>query len=90
MFQINDKVVCVDATYKPGDSEKHSSLPELNKIYVVRDSGVLLDTPWVLLVGIKGEPVVILGERPFRAERFRKLSDIKAENALKAKREAKS
>lgn len=85
MFSISDKVVCVNAKNLP--VEDLAVLPVEGKVYVVRG----LDTsptanpisPELYLVGIFGATWWDGSERPFAPQRFRKLTDIQAENALR-------
>lgn len=74
MFQVSDKVVCVDDS--PGRScrEKHLVLGMIYVIEGFNDKG-----PNDFGLWLTGQP------KPWLATRFRKLSDIKAENALKNK-----
>lgn len=85
-FQVSDKVVCVDDKgFPPHIIPNISHLPIEGEVYVVRavnhDPGSN-NRPYVLLVGFTGsiEPRSGL-EYGFAAYRFRKLSDVKAENA---------
>ena len=83
MFQINDKVVCVDAR-NTGDPTLAMPLKE-GVVYVVR--GVDTDFPdgavGLFVVGACAGYWGRQGEVPFDSKRFRKLSDVQAENAAK-------
>ncbi len=87
MFQINDKIVCVDDSPARG-ANRHRGAPlpiEKGKTYVVRGMATSPATgnAVVYLVGISF-PLNREGlEYGFQTIRFRKLSDIKAENAAK-------
>ena len=77
MFQINDKVVCVDDSVSCQTGEK---LLCNGVVYVVDGTDGVPDKTGgdgIFLVGIRRLPM------GWRASRFRKLSDIKAENAVK-------
>lgn len=82
-FQVSDKVVCVEEFTDP--PEPNYANPELNVVYVVREVRLfpyesILKEGSLLLVGICGG--FLNGqEYSFWAKRFRKLSDLKAENA---------
>lgn len=85
MFSISDKVVCVDAK-NINRSREFSALPVEGQVYVIRgidDSITAGIVPGVYLVGIIGSIWWDGSERPFRQRRFRKLTDIQAENALR-------
>lgn len=77
MFEVGEKVVCVDDS--PG-SVPSTSRVEKGKIYVVESTEKETPSTWavVQLVGMDGDWFI---------HRFRKLTDIQAEN--KAKRQAK-
>lgn len=90
MFKISDKVVCVD------DSGQHKCKARVQGdvvargvIYVVRgavddDFGV----PCIYLTGVFGGLWHDGREVPFKARRFRLLSEVQEENRLKATAEA--
>lgn len=83
MFAVSDKVVCVREgwTYP----QMFSSLPIKDTVYVIRECFAHPEGPTaVRLVGIRGQIHPINGEWAFRADHFRKLAEIKAENALRA------
>lgn len=90
-FQISDKVVCVDANFPPEASDRHSGLPIKGQVYVVRDCRVSIinGEPIVYIVGIIGGLHPVGEEFGFWSWRFRKLSDVKAENSTKRKEKAK-
>lgn len=86
MFNISDKVVCVSDEF--GDwMDYFESVPRLGGIYVIRGVRQSVADPGecvVHLVGLVGAFRPEYGvEQGFAAIRFRKLSEIKAENALK-------
>lgn len=87
MFQTNDKVVCVDDAPARGNN-RHRGAPlpiEKGVVYVVRGMETLArtGTTVVYLVGIYFPKNRDGLEYGFEPNRFRKLSDIRAENAAK-------
>lgn len=84
MFNESDKVVCVNDRFGVEALAVFSSLPKRGKIYVVRSVHDDRHGVGLCLVGIVGEmhPTKNVEVR-FRPERFRRLSDIRAENAAK-------
>lgn len=87
MFQISDKVVCVDDG--PVDPEKVMAMPlqhvERGIVYVVRDIRHA-DGPEgyaIYLTGIQGGTWYNGDEAGWRPSRFRKLSEVQAENELR-------
>lgn len=87
-FQISDKVVCVDDKFSPQASSKISNLPVKGNVYVVRDCFLskVNNQPVVFIVGSIGIPHSVDGECGFWSWRFRKLSDVKSENAAKRRK----
>lgn len=87
MFQINDKVVCVDDTPARGKNPyRGASLPiKHGVIYVVRGMATspANGSVGLHLVGIHFPSNREGLEYGFMPERFRKLSEIQAENAAK-------
>lgn len=103
MFQINDKVVCVDADPGPGTLEGHWEFPNgyLKKyaIYVitgarVNDFAGLQNSQCVLICGVpclsaRDTPAIKKGEDSgFQLYRFRLLADIQEENRHKIKQQS--
>lgn len=94
MFEVGDKVVCVSDSWRPMahklSAEIGTCLPTKGVVYVVRDvlvspmSGALC----VRLVGVQ-LPICphYKMECAFNSNRFRKLSDIQAENKERRKQE---
>jgi len=87
-FRESDKVVCVYDAFDQDQLQNYSSLPKKGVVYVVRgidprgaSFGPLGRTRYcLLLVGIQGIDDGF-GEWGFHPQRFRRLDDIKAENA---------
>lgn len=86
-FQPSDKIVRVEPFKTPRSQfeELCADMPELDKIYVVRECVLMPplagDSGWsVRLVGVCAGFTLDGTERAYAAERFRKLDDIKAEN----------
>lgn len=80
MFQIGDKVVCVDDRFPDSIEGKFNALPQQDRVYVVRESytSPKRGEPSVRLIGIVGTFCAYWGcEYGFRAYRFRKLEDLK-------------
>lgn len=92
MFKISDKVVCVDDAFEVSQSLTYSSLPRKGVVYVIKGFCAAYpfergDEPAAWLVGIRA--VIYKGDEiPFRASRFRLLSEVQEENRLKATAEA--
>lgn len=87
MFNISDKVVCIDDS-----PPRVTSLPNSLKkgmIYVVRGGREMVDGWGIFLVGINGETIPGFGESGWCPHRFRKLDDIKEANRIRASAEAK-
>lgn len=78
MFQVSDKVVCVDDSNQDGPGDDVVK----GMTYDVRGASSL-GGPY--LTGMSAGYFGWGEERSYRPWRFRKLSDIKAENALKNK-----
>ncbi len=94
MFKINDKVVCVNAVPGQGTLEGlyefSNGYAEHGRIYVVADvcgpfNFIDCEENRVFLVGLPTIEKKYQIEIGWACSRFRKLSDIKAENALKNK-----
>ena len=82
MFNISDKVVCIDDS----DQDDHGDSVILNIIYVIRGIRDYEEEDFIglYLVGLNaGIDEEDGSERTFASERFRKLEDIKEENRLK-------
>lgn len=86
MFEISDKIVCINATGLNKHSELFNKLPVEGVVYVVRDMDFQPETlkpdgiPGVLLVGIFGIEWYATGtEFCFAADRFKKLEDYRLE-----------
>ena len=86
-FQVNDKVVCVDDGLRPGGLPSNL---QKGATYTVRATeccdgvyvtGVVLERHWHSC-GCKSNTA--FRELPFRGSRFRKLTDIQAENKQSA------
>lgn len=86
MFEIGDKVVCIDGKFPLGVAKLYTALPKEGVTYVVREVnlGVRLDCKTgdlsVLLVGLVNplnENTRAKKERGFSATRFRKLEELK-------------
>jgi hypothetical protein len=73
MFQINDKVVCIDDS--PGEANGSRWLKS-GSIYVIHEINIWPGGGFYLV----GDPTPDLA---WKSKRFRKLSDIKKENAAK-------
>lgn len=82
MFQVNDKVVCVDDTFatNPSLARQPKAWITNGTTYVVRG---VSSTGGPLLVGIDGGQWHDGEEASWRGSRFRKLAEVKAENAAK-------
>ncbi len=81
-LETNSKVVCIDDTFPPDWQTQVTSLPKKGNVYVVREfvMNPICNTPTIRLVGIKGVTIRREDfETGFRANRFRLLSDVKAE-----------
>lgn len=86
-FQVSDKVVCVDDADQ-GHSEYWNNHIKKGAIYVVRACWIS-ENKRLPICSLVGQPDAFTPSGKlcgWRIERFRKLSDLKAENA--AKREA--
>ena len=86
MFEVSDKVVCVD-----DQPPIHPVGYKLKKgtVYVVESIDSVPDGRGDFGLFLTGVPNFRMGNRliPWRSTRFRKLSEIKAENAERAKKE---
>lgn len=87
MFEVNEKVVCVD---DKDQRDEYSTPEEMDvehgKVYVVREIESNFGEVGVRLVGMFAgwnHPFGVREEWSYRASRFRKLSDIQAENKTK-------
>lgn len=91
MFQIGDKVVCVDDRFYAAHLVHHySGLPVKGVVYVVRGTYGTVDAsgPGVYVVGIFADIDPETGlERGFRQFRFRKLEDLKNEARERQRKE---
>ena len=90
MFDVGEKVVCVDDKFPEWVQERYTDLPKLDVVYVIRDvvpaqNYDLTETCAVLLVGIMGDENKFGIENGFNPNRFRPLESIKMEK--KAERE---
>lgn len=87
MFNVSDKVVCVDGSFDRVYRPLFSSLPKRGKVYVVRECRLDPKTKRqrVLLVGIRAkvEHLISRDEVGFEASRFRSLAEVKAARALR-------
>lgn len=82
MFQINDKVVCVDDS--GWDYSKRPTPPKKGPLYVVNGVVPYDGTGCYEQHGEPTHCVMLVGvEADWHPARFRKLSDIKAEHAAK-------
>lgn len=75
MFNIGDKVVCVDDAFDAETASYFSPLPKRGLIYCIRAVGtdVVQGRPVVWVCGITGRHYIGERERPLRATRFRKI-----------------
>lgn len=84
MFQINDKVVCVNDKFER-PSIIGRERPVKDRVYVVEgfapSCGMFRITPGLRDSGYEVSLVGLVG--PWNTARFRKLADIKTENAAK-------
>ncbi len=83
-FKVSDKVVCVDDSPNPGHEWCHSRWVKRGVTYVIRGFARTLTDTGVLVTGITGALNPALNppeECCWNPARFRKLSDIQAENA---------
>ncbi len=91
MFINNQKVVCVDSTFRPSIAKWYTALPELNKVYVVRgmsparNGDTMEEDICVYLVGLQNpcSTTPPNRERGFRCERFRPLDELTEEEIMK-------
>ena len=81
MFSTSDKVVCVNDLFTPDAASWFTGLPKRDVVYVVRRIDERGTREGVYLVGIRGNIWFDGTERGFCPTRFRKLTDIQAENA---------
>lgn len=87
MFNISDKVVLIDDKWNC--PQFYRSHPILGRVYVIRDMKVALSFSTLrkelgfLLVGVINDISPDGTEWGFDSRRFRKLDEIKAENAAK-------
>lgn len=90
MFNVSDKVVCVD---NGGGAFIRLPRPDLGATYVVRAIWETENSTHGWLIQLTGVDEVFnnYGERcGYRPSRFRKLTDIQAENAAKAEKKTAS
>lgn len=81
MFEIGEKVVCIDDSVPRGDlAEWYSERLFYRRVYVVRKCVPGGRQPGVCLVGIHGFVYDDGTELKFEATRFRRLTDVQAEN----------
>jgi proteasome assembly chaperone (PAC2) family protein len=81
MFQINDKVVCVEKFIGSGNTTGgYGGLPQVGTVYVIRSFS---SQGGPRLVGLCAGYWWDGEEASWVLHKFRKLSDIKAENAAK-------
>jgi hypothetical protein len=75
MFNVGDKVVCVDDRFDAETASYFSPLPIRGRVYCVRAVGhdVVHGRPAVWVVGVKGRMYIGFRERPLRATRFRRI-----------------
>jgi hypothetical protein len=90
MFQIGQKVVCIDGTFSDEIKAIYTQLPIKNKVYVVRNirNGVDADTllmdmrrkaePSLLVIGLTNPTNNVGIEAGFLCSRFRSLEEIKS------------
>lgn len=89
-FQISDKVVCVDDSAQGIEPIRDYDPIHKGIVYVVSDISEILGILGVQIVGAYAGTNPYTGKQHYwRASRFRKLSDVKAENAAKRKKKAK-
>lgn len=87
MFDLKEKVVCIDDSFVDGIHDYYNALPQKGKIYTVRDiipawGFDLQETPAVLLEELVNKPNKHGIEPAFQIHRFRELdSDEVAEYA---------
>lgn len=74
MFNVGDKLVCVDDEFDVETASYFSPLPARGRVYCVRAVGrdVVHGGPVVWVVGIRGRMYIGLRERPLRPTRFRR------------------
>ena len=96
MFEVGEKVVCVDGEFSEMVKKLYTDLPKQDQVYVVRDivAGKQEDmsrTVAVLIVGITGYINSHGLESGFSTHRFRRLDEIKEINkAKRAKKKSKA
>jgi len=80
MFDIGQKVVCVDDSFPSGINDFYNSLPEKNKVYTVRDvvpawGFDLQETCGILLQECVNKPNSGGIEPAFQPHRFREMDE---------------
>ena len=88
MFDVGEKVVCVDGKFPDRIKKLYTDLPKENQVYVVRDIVAgqnynLSATIAVLLIGMTGQINQHGVENGFSSHRFRRLDEIKKINKAK-------
>jgi len=88
MFDVGEKVVCVDDKFPDWIVQKWTELPVKDVVYVVRDvvpahNYGKNETCAILLTGLTGFINELGVENGFAAHRFRPLEEIKEEKAMK-------
>lgn len=75
MFNVGDKVVCVDDVFDAETASYFLPLPKRGHVYCIRgvSSDVIRGSPVVWIVGIIGRLYIGGREHPLRATRFRKI-----------------
>ena len=84
MFDVGEKVVCIDDKFPDWVVERYTELPKDGQIYVIRDLIPASDygrgeTCAVLLIGIVGDINKHGIENGFAARRFRPLEEVMEE-----------
>lgn len=78
MFNVSDKVICIDDRFDSKIINYCSGLPKMGLTYVVRGINIYNNKINVLLCGITCSPIENSGiEAGFKEERFRKLDELK-------------
>lgn len=94
MFDVGEKVVCVNAEFQEWVKKLYSDLPKQDQVYVVRDivpgqQADMSKSVAVLLIGLTGHINTHGIENGFSCHRFRRLEDIKRQNKAKKSKKNK-